>query len=229
MTRYNLSDDIFITSQFDTSKIDTLCTKFDPPYDTDFCGDRSITEFSKLLYCLFIKLSFDELDISVQNDFLIVTKNAVVIKTLHKWKYRLSEGGVFICLEDYMPVYHAVPEAATVSDTNSTLEHTGPKRILSFICICLSLICLLITIVIYIKFSELRSQPGINNLILCICLLGAQADYQFGAGQPKLSHVACSIIGAICHLLWLAVMFSLNSCSFQMFFYIQESYQIDIS
>ena len=70
---------------------------------------------------------------------------------------------------------------------------------------------------IYIRFSELRSQPGINNLILCICLMGAQAVYQFGAGQQGLSHVACSMIGAICHLLWLAVIFSLNSCSFQMF------------
>ena len=137
VTRYNLSDDIFITSQFDTSKLDILRTKFDSPYDTDFCGDISITEFSKLLYCPFIKISFDELDISVQNDFLIVMKNAVVIKTLHKWKYRLTEGGVFICLEDYMPVYHALPEADTISDINSTLEQIGQKRILSFVCVCL--------------------------------------------------------------------------------------------
>ena len=66
-------------------------------------------------------------------------------------------------------------------------------------------------------FPVLHSQPDINNIILCISLFLAQTLYQFGAAQTSLPDWACSLIGVICHFLWLAVMFSMNVCSVELY------------
>ena len=218
VSEYSLYDDVFVTEQEDTSRVDIFRTKFtEPAYGTLICPPDISFKFNKLLRCPFIRLDFDELPVSTENDFLIVRKKSFILKSFSKWEYRLDAGGIFICLDDYFLIYNALPDAAVLRRIETSVEQIGPKRILSFICVCLSLMCLLVTIMVYGRFSELRSQPGVNNLILCVCLLCAQSVYQFAAGQQSHSHVSCSVVGAICHLLWLAVMFSLNSCSLQMF------------
>lgn len=50
-----------------------------------------------------------------------------------------------------------------------------------------------------------------------ISLFLAQTLYQFGAAQTSLPDWACALIGAICHFLWLAVMFSMNVCSVELY------------
>ena len=75
----------------------------------------------------------------------------------------------------------------------------------------------MVTIVTYTALTDLHSQPGINTITLCVTLLLAQIIYQFGAGQTDGPKWSCVVIGAVCHFLWLSVMFAMNVCSFDMF------------
>ena len=221
----SLSAEIYVTSQNDMSIVDILHTYLRQyPTFAFFCSGRQTVEISKLLGCPFIKIEFDELSMSLENGFLLVQGNPRFTKQFLRWEYRVTENGVFICLDDYKIIYNALPKATL--DSEGSEDVVGPKRILSFVCVCLSIMCLLITIVTYIIFSELRTQPGINNLTLCVCLLLAQTVYQFGAGQQSLSEAACSVIGALCHVLWLLVLFSMNACSIQMFMIFKSSIKI---
>ena len=216
-----LYDEVFVTNQENTSKVDVFrTTKLEvTPYSKSVCPPKRSYTFDRLLYCPFIKLGFDELTVTMENGFLSFWRKSLILITLLKWQYRLTGEGFLICLEDYLLINNALPDAVTFDgpENESVSGQVGPKRMLSFICVCLSLVCLFITITVYVRFSELRSQPGVNNLILCSCLLCAQAVYQFAAGQQNHSQAACAVVGAICHFLWLTVMFALNSCSLQMF------------
>ena len=223
---YNVSenimyDEVIVTHQENISKVDIFLTpKIEaPPYSNVVCPAKISYTFNKLLYCPFIKLYFDEFRVTMENEFLRFWRKSHILMTLLKWEYRLTDDGVFICLDDYLQINNALPDAEllTLDITVSQPTYVGPKRILSFICVCMSILCLLVTIAVYICLSELRTQPGVNNLILCVCLLFAQSVYQFAAGQPQHSRTSCAVVGAICHFLWLSVMFALNSCSVQMF------------
>ena len=216
-----LYDEVFVTNQENISNVDIFqTTKIDAtPYSKVICQAKISFTFHKLLYCPFIKLDFDELTVTFENEYLLFWRKSRKLMMLQKWEYRLTYGGVFICLDDYLQINNALPDAVslTLDDAITQSTQVGPKRILSFICVCISLVSLLVTTAVYIRLSELRTQPGVNNLILCMCLLFAQGVYQFAAGQPHYSHLSCAIVGIICHFLWLSVMFALNSCSVQMF------------
>ena len=212
----NSNAEIYVTSKNDISAVTFLNVTLTRGIDRDFCYGKQNVDLNRLLICPFIEVEFEEIFMSVQNGFLIVQGNSAFNKTFLSWEFQVTETGVLLCLEDYTPIYNALPKF-TFEGKVSAEKEVGPKRILSFVCVCLSITCLLVTIVIYLIFSELQSQPGINNLTLCICLLLAQSFYQFGAGQQSLSESACSVIGALCHLFWLSVLFSMNACSIQMF------------
>ena len=47
--------------------------------------------------------------------------------------------------------------------------------------------------------------------------------YQFGAGQTSLPGWACTLIGAICHFLWLTAIFSMNACSIHIYLTFSKS------
>ena len=119
------------------------------------------------------------------------------------WEYELNLDKVHLCIADYNRIYWKLSARNSTGSTDSKLRQTsnsvGPKEMVSFICICLSIVCLLVTIVVYILLTDLHSQPGVNNIILCIFLLLAQSFYQFGAGQRSLSYWACTLIGILCH------------------------------
>ena len=171
----------------------------------------------KLLVCPFLELQFDESVMELEKDFLTIKGNLSTI-TLSKWDFEITiKHSIIICLEDFlklkgkafgMPVLKVYVENINIH----------PKEILAFVCICISIACLLITLTSYFIFSTLQSQPGINNVILCVSLLLAQTFYQFGSSQTSLPDWACAVVGAFCHFFWLSVMFSMNICSIEMYF-----------
>ena len=172
-------------------------------------------EFHKLHFCPFVKIAVSEMSIKIENGFLIVEDMFPNI-IFSKWKYAIRNNKILYCVDDFQSIYDAVawPEGNSSIDDSRAIS---TSRIVSFICVCISIVCLFITICTYIGTPKLRTQPGISNVILCVSLLLAQTFYQFGAGQTSLSYVACSVIGAFCHFFWLCVMFSMNACSLQMF------------
>ena len=191
--------------------------------DGNVCSESTILPFSKMQFCPYIDIDLDEWDIEIENGFLTIEKE-LTAASFTKWEYEISEDILHICLDDFHSIYAALPSLITLKpQTDDTI---GPKRILAFVCIIISLVSLLVTVVVYLLFSKLQSQPGINNVILCTCLFCAQALYQFGAGQTSLSYWECSVIGAFCHFFWLSVMFSMNSCSVQMFLIFKSSVKL---
>ncbi|XP_053391963.1 latrophilin-like protein LAT-2 [Mercenaria mercenaria] len=92
------------------------------------------------------------------------------------------------------------------------------SAILSPVCTSISLTFSVLTLIIYLRFKELKTQPGINNIVLCIALIIAQTLFQFGSGQAcNVSKVACQIIGILVHFSWLFLIFWMNSCCIHMF------------
>ena len=185
------------------------------------CDLTELTPINKLFYCPFVVLGADEIFITVENEFLffvnVETPNQT-LKTLSRWEYEIHGDQISICLEDFIELYSIMIESKSVLSVHLSPQMAGNlKHSLALACVSLSIVCLFVTIVIYLSNSSLHSQPGINNVILCIFLLLAQTVYQFGAGQTYLPNSACSLIGATCHFLWLSVMFSMNICCIQMF------------
>lgn len=97
--------------------------------------------------------------------------------------------------------------------------HTGvaeTEGIISFSLMCLSIVCLLLTLVTYMLFPVLRTQPGINNIVLCLILIPAYVVYMFSAPGND-TGIWCQMLGAIKHFTWLLGFFWMNVCSFHMF------------
>ena len=179
------------------------------------CPQKQImTLSSKVILCPFIKIGFGELSMVVENGFLVVNETGTQLRNS---EYEKHGEEIYMCLEDYKSFHLKLSPRPYARRSSISRVEADPKNILSFVCVCLSLVCLLITLFTYLAFKELQTQPGINTIILCLCLLLAQGLFQFGAGQSSLSSWACSLIGVMCHFLWLSVMFSMNVCSIQIY------------
>ena len=210
---YNGMASVYVTESNDYVR--ELETRYRDDEVIDYCSEQSILIINKLNACPFIRVSEDEFSINIENDFLLLDLPGTTnhTKKFSKWEYEIINKSIYICLDDFEEIYHKMPESVFEVATSKELH---PKNILSLVCVCVSIVCLIITISIYGFFSVLKSQPGVNNLILAVLLLLAQSVYQFGAGQNTISKWACALIGGISHFLWLAVMFAMNVCCIQM-------------
>ena len=154
------------------------------------CQQKAILSLNKKIkLCPYIKIPFHEVSMEIQNNFLYFNETGTKLK-----KSECVKKGdiVYLCLLKYRSVYLALHPPRDVRKATIRRTITGPKDILSFVCVCLSLVCLLITLATYIFLKELQTQPRINTIILCVFLLLAQGMYQFGAGQSSLHSYACS-------------------------------------
>ena len=186
------------------------------PYKQATCSaPKNVPLARKIMMCPYIIIPLEELSYDIKDGVLIVTETGTKLTVTD---YLEIEKEIFMCLEDYKSLYLELSRTGNIVEPSIRNVEAKPTNILSFVCVCLSLVCLLVTLATYVYFRELHSQPGINTITLCVCLLLAQGMYQFGAGQSSLHSWACSLIGAICHFLWLSVMFSMNVCSMQIYF-----------
>ncbi|XP_060564907.1 uncharacterized protein LOC132724110 [Ruditapes philippinarum] len=97
-------------------------------------------------------------------------------------------------------------------------ETFSAKTILTLVCTTISIFCSIVTLLVYLKFKKFKTQPGVNNIVLCLALITAQSLYQFGSGQScNVSKLSCQVIGAFVHFSWLFLMFWMNSCCIHMF------------
>ena len=194
--------------------VDVLSHGYETTLKTENRCNETIL-FTKLQLCPFVEIGINEFSTAFRNDFLII-EDTIPQTILSKWEYDRHVDKIRVCLQDFKSIYNTLPWPESTNSSVAT-EAVSATRALSLVCVCLSISSLLITIFIYLVLPNLQTQPGINNIILCISLLLAQAIYQFGAGQRSTSPLVCSIIGAVCHFLWLCVMFSMSACSIQMF------------
>ena len=220
----NESVAVCVPNQFDRCKKE-LRTHYNGNF---LCSVEETSMINKLYVCPFIQIHIDDFPCKIENDFLIFAVDAAfnqTIKVLSRWEYEIRGETIDICLSDFEDIYLNMPISKSKTGVSAT-ERFHPKHIISLVFICFSIFCLLVTIVTYGRFSSLQTQPGINNMILSVFLLLAQSFYQFGSGQNSVSDWACSLIGGICHFLWLSVMFAMNNCCTQMFLIFKKHYLI---
>ena len=200
---------LYVANRHNTT-VDVLSREYQITYATK-CNETVL--FTKIQFCPFIEIGVNELSTKYDNDFLVI-EDTLPQKILSRWEYERHIDKIRVCLEDFQIIYNQLPWTEATNNTNKIISAT---RVFSFICVCLSIACLLVTISVYLSIPSLQTQPGVNNVVLCVSLLLAQAFYQFGAGQRSISPLACTFIGAVCHFCWLCVLFCMNICSIKMF------------
>lgn len=157
---------------------------------------------NKLLFCAQIELALDE--------FAFISDESIRIKALNSIldfdKYQICPNGeIRMCIDDYVALQEVI----------SSNKYDLPLEIFTFICICLSLICLFLTLIAHIIFPVLQSLAGKNIICLAISLILSQLSFlisNFANGT-----IFCQIIGALTHYFWMSYFCCMNVCSFHMY------------
>ncbi|KAK3608627.1 hypothetical protein CHS0354_042624 [Potamilus streckersoni] len=174
------------------------------------CPIDDIILISNLQKCPLLKLSEAEFGTFKFNSTGVYILSMNLFIPNKKFDDSSGNGSILICLEDYLP--RAVELCGQTSFIDFSWE---PTVILSIVIIVISDSCLLCTVVTYCLFRSLRTQPGINNLILSVLLIFAQVLTQFGLGAYGVTW-GCKLIGILIHFAWLMVLFWMNICCIHM-------------
>lgn len=188
----------------------------DPPNFTKTTEPILVT---KILDCPLIDI--DSRDYSIEmigEKYIYITELDSVfgpdVCTIKNLSARIS---VTVCAENIISEFTVSVGGIGVGSTPLSNDSTTTQGLVSLICTCISLLCLILTLVSYSLFEELRTQPGVNNMALVICLIIAQALFQFGANQASSVVLwACEAIGVLIHFFWLMVLFWMNICCIHM-------------
>lgn len=123
-----------------------------------------------------------------------------------------------MCVDKYESLVEPYIHDKEKNNTPCSDTDLSIKGVVSVVCTVISMSFLVITMVTYLVYKELRTQPGFNNMILCASLFVAQGLFQFGIGQAcNVSEMVCESIGMLVHFSWLFVLFWMNVCCVHMF------------
>ena len=125
---------------------------------------------------------------------------------------------VYVCADDFLISAGKRYSKQEIHHQSLNDDRVSAQGILSLVCTCISVLCLILTLITYALFKELRTQPRINTVALVTCLLIAQALFQFGSDQSdSVPEWGYQTIGVLIHFSWLMAMFWMNVCSVHMF------------
>ena len=147
-----------------------------------------------------------------------LNSTGIIINELHLYVdnamfRRDAESDILICHDTFKD---AVVKALSKSIyQDNAVYQADVEGIVSFSLSCISVVCLLLTLVTFMLFPALRTQPGLNNMFLSLFFIGAYLALIFKASTG--SPIGCSILGGIVHFCWVLVFFWMNVCSIHMF------------
>jgi len=92
-----------------------------------------------------------------------------------------------------------------------------PESVLSVVCLACSIVCLFVSLFVYIMLPKLRqSLPGLNTMVLVCFLLVSQTVFGIKS-ILKPEGVSCKMFGLATHFSLLCSLFWMNVCTFHMF------------
>lgn len=143
-----------------------------------------------------------------------ITKTEVVISSVNV-KYNVNAtirtgSHVLVCLDTYMDSIKGLYKEKTTPNDDLIEE------ILSVLCSVVSIISLIGTLCVYLILKELRTVPGINNMVLSVHLIIANGLYLFGLNAAP-NATLCTVIGILTHYFWLSSVMWMHICSIHMF------------
>lgn len=133
-------------------------------------------------------------------------------RTLYAGEFiRVPESrNIRVCYDDY------VKRATGRLSDDVNVTPIQPQVTVSVVCTAMSISCLTITIFTYAIFSELRSVPGKNNILLSTHLLIAQCFFQFTFTRTEYPEL-CIVFGILTHFFWLTAILWMSACTVHMF------------
>ncbi|KAI8732432.1 adhesion G protein-coupled receptor E3 [Biomphalaria glabrata] len=162
---------------------------------------------SPILTCAFV--TFQRNDYTVQRTGLTEVDGLLVKINMAGRKLSISnmsdinniqitgDGELHICANTFEKYFN------TSKRSDVTLRQFYQSfQVLRYACTGASEMCLLITVVTYLGFSELRTVPGINNMFLSVSLFLAQLALVITPNIPGPSDL-CTCFGIVTHFLWL--------------------------
>ena len=124
-----------------------------------------------------------------------------------------NRSSIFVCADVYKNQF----SIALSEDFKRQFEF-DVSTTLSLVCVCISLLCLTVSLVTFCLFSRLRSLPGKTNMALIGCLLIAQTFFLIGSYSRLPSEsFPCMALGVVTHFFWLMTIFWMNVCTFHVF------------
>jgi G protein-coupled receptor Mth (Methuselah protein) len=174
--------------------------------------DLNMYQVNTLLTCTQIELIPNEFDILDDTAELLIKMLNI---TLYEYEYKLQKNGTGarICLHNYAMANDSLTNHIPL-DVGDGLAHA--LYLFTFICTCISLLCLVVTFLTYCVHSELRTLPEENIMCLVFSHFCVQGIMQFGQSQTT-NGAICILIGALDHYFWLATFCCMSVCSFHMF------------
>ena len=152
-----------------------------------------------LLLCT--QLEFDVDEYSDNGNFVIVNGYSIDQNDFMRIKDKIR-----LCADFYSKL-----KSIKTKDDHELL--TSVTRLL---CSFVSLVCLIATFVTYALFKSLRTIPGVNNMILVLCLtLNTIVFLIRWFEKPR--HEVCQIIGVLQHYFFLCTFTSFNICTYHVF------------
>ena len=101
------------------NSFDELLEDFTPAEES-LCLDKEKIPLSKLFNCPYIKLSFGEIPMTIELDFLLIFDKFAdhkIIRKLSRWEYERQEETIKICFKEYIIIKNAI--ARSGADTSS--------------------------------------------------------------------------------------------------------------
>ncbi|KAH3852194.1 hypothetical protein DPMN_094695 [Dreissena polymorpha] len=198
--------------------LNKAATTFNCPLSEKNTDNTTDTILTARFKCPLIRLNVTKINPIGNNSFRLKNGAAIDSKYVNYGRNQKTDHlrTFEICWNIYQNSYNDSNDRLTgYPNHNQSVTTTG---ILSLVCMIISVICLLITLLTYCLFQELRTQPGINNMGLVISLIVAQVLFQFGKGQHQyVPSWTCELIGVLIHFFWLLVIFWMNVCCWHMF------------
>lgn len=103
------------------------------------------------------------------------------------------------------------------SPRKTSVVSVSPElTIVSVVCTALSLLCLLLTFLVYCLLPQLRTLPGKNTMVLVVYLFCAQLLFQVGINLT-FDRNLCRVMGVLIHYFWLGTFMVMATCAFHMY------------
>lgn len=203
----------------------TITNEMFIPYiyeDSSYIDDVNLDSFEKLTKfqtCPYIILLMDKDFISIKEDAVYIGKYNYSVEFEDIY---IDNNTAYICSDTIQKIFDEFPDTG-VSRLNSTTENSENNsseaiQILSFICVIISIVFSFFTFITYVFFKELRTQPGVNNMLLAASLIISQCLFLFGFNQaPNVSAAGCTALGVLIHYSWTVFLVWMSICTFHMF------------
>ena len=198
------------------------CRQLPPPasfYDWYFSfgiQDAELIPVSPMLTCPFVKFKASSYSKSSRNLSLRLGDRTVQFGGNWPDMNWLSEDKITEELHVCYSLLEKMVKDLGVGNVAGVPGLTRVRFYLTRVCMGLSMLCLLLTIITYLAFPSIRSPAGINNMFLCSTLLPAQA-FLLASAHMSPTGPLCAAVGISTHFLWLSMFCWTSTCCFHMF------------